>query len=109
MSMELSANGAIRSEAAAFRPAEACLAAAAAHSGLIGVSSSGKSRVSSNSTMLSIWYHRDVGHSFEDELDSRQARYILPSVRAPVANAACASFGSVTRIALQPRPWATAT
>ena len=52
--------------------------------------------------------HRDVGDPLEDEFDDDRHLYSAIHSRA-VAKAACESCGSVTRIALQPRPSATAT
>ena len=51
--------------------------------------------------------HRDVGDAFENELDDEGTLCCAINSRA-VSEAPCASFGSVTRIALQPRPSATA-
>src|SRR6266404_503637 len=76
---------------------------------IMSASSTGKSRVSSNSTILSISVPIAmlVTRSRMNSTTTGTLCCVINS-RA-VANAACASFGSMTRMALQPRPSATAT
>src|SRR4051812_30574647 len=74
-----------------------------------GVSSSGSSRISSNSTILSISAPIAMLVT-RSRMNSTTTGTLYSAIHSrAVANAACASCGSVTRIALQPRPFATAT
>src|SRR5665213_571302 len=77
--------------------------------GRLGVSSSGKSRISSNSTTLSISVPIAILVT-RSRMNSTTTGTLYCAIHSrAVVNAAWASFGSVTRIALQPRPSATAT